>query len=434
MRKQTIVMLKSREKAKYSHKATKKGKWFYSFIPFKVFSGGMAPLIPTMIVNEGGSPGDIGLASGLGSLASMIGGVFWGRLSDRLKRRKIFLIAGILGSSFSALVMNIDTSITWIILMNVLYMFFLAATIPLPLALISREFRRYEVNGAIGKFNKLGGLGWVGGLILGLLLITLANPKIAILILGSMGIVSGILTIKVIREAPLHIKGARFSLPALFTFNPRKISLTKPSFKDEEVKIVFLSSFLFWLGSMAVMTQFPTLARDKGLDGETLYLVSISSSITSALTYQRVANSIIGTGLLNYASGLLLRGLGLGGILVTTLLPPGTFLVASIITYIILGYSWAIVSVSSSSIISSKTPESKRGKMFGSYNLVCSTGAIIGSFGGGYVTSNFGIQADIAFGLSAMIPAMYIASKKVKGGHPLNFGLFERSNGRGLGL
>nr|CCE70784.1 TPA: hypothetical protein PAB0885 [Pyrococcus abyssi GE5] len=437
MKRKNVIMLKSREKAKYSLKVKKRGKWFYSFILFKVFSGGMAPLVPILIVNEGGTPTEIGYTSGLGSLASMIGGVIWGRLSDKLGRRKIFMSLGIFGSTISVILMSVSLSIKSLIFLNILYMFFLAATIPLPISIISREFRKYEINEAIGKFNKLGGWGWVGGLILGFALINFANPRIAILGLGALGILSGILTIKRIKEVPIHPSRFRVNgiIPSLFTFHPRKITLSTPKLRDEILRIVFISSFLFWIGSMLALTQFPVLAKEKGLDGETLYFVSISSSVTSALTYQRVANSIVGIGILNYVNGLILRSLGLAGLLFVVPLPSKTFLLASILVYSILGYSWAMISISTSSIISARSSENTRGRIFGSYNLVCSSGAIIGSLGSGYLANNIGMQGDLAIGLSLMIPAIYVNSKILKKEvQPLNFGLFERSRGKGLGL
>lgn len=81
LKKQELIALKSREKAKYSSSIKKRGEWFYPFILFKVFSGGMAPLIPSLIVNEGGGSTEVGYASGFGSLASMVGGMIWGDLA-----------------------------------------------------------------------------------------------------------------------------------------------------------------------------------------------------------------------------------------------------------------------------------------------------------------------------------------------------------------
>jgi len=436
LKKQELIALKSREKAKYSSSIKKRGEWFYPFILFKVFSGGMAPLIPSLIVNEGGGSTEVGYASGFGSLASMVGGMIWGRLSDRLGRRKILMILGIFGSSISVLLMGISLSIKWTIILNIFYMFFLAATIPLPLSLISREFRRYEINKAIGRFNELGGWGWVVGLILGFTLITLVNPRITTLTLGLLGVLSAVFMRSKIKEVPIHIKGIKINgTPSIFTFHPRRVSLTRPQVQDGMLKTMFVSSFLFWLGSMLVLTQYPIIAKSKGFDGKALYLVSISSSVTSALMYQRVANSIIGSGMLNYVEGLILRGLGLMGLLFSTLLPSNMFLPASMLMYSILGYSWAIVSISTSSIISSRTPENKRGRIFGSYNFICSSGAIIGSLGSGYLINKMGIQVDFMIGLWLILPGIYMSSKILRReGQPLNFGLLLRRSGKGLGL
>ncbi len=68
--------------------------WFYSFVPFKVATGGSSALVSLYILElGGGNASTVGLAFALASLSSMLGALFWGgRLSDRTLRRKPFIL------------------------------------------------------------------------------------------------------------------------------------------------------------------------------------------------------------------------------------------------------------------------------------------------------------------------------------------------------
>lgn len=51
--------------------------WFYSIVPHKVATGGISPLVPLLAIESGGTASDVGLISAVGSISSMIGGLFW---------------------------------------------------------------------------------------------------------------------------------------------------------------------------------------------------------------------------------------------------------------------------------------------------------------------------------------------------------------------
>jgi MFS family permease len=102
--KRQKTTIKTLEKRRQMRHRPDPGRWFYSFIPFKVATGGAAPLIPLLTMNVGGGPADVGIVNAVGSTFSMVGGLFWGKLSDRLNRRKAFLLAGFLGTAIMTMV------------------------------------------------------------------------------------------------------------------------------------------------------------------------------------------------------------------------------------------------------------------------------------------------------------------------------------------
>jgi hypothetical protein len=93
--KRQKTTLKSLEKRRQMRHRPDPGRWFYSFVPFKVATGGATPLIPLLTMNVGGGPADVGIVNAIGSTFSMLGGLFWGKLSDRLnlKEREVLVKA-----------------------------------------------------------------------------------------------------------------------------------------------------------------------------------------------------------------------------------------------------------------------------------------------------------------------------------------------------
>jgi hypothetical protein len=76
--KRQKTTLKTIEKRRQMRHRPDPDRWFYSFIPFKVATGGAAPLIPLLTMDVGGGPADVGIVNAVGSTFSMLGGLFWG--------------------------------------------------------------------------------------------------------------------------------------------------------------------------------------------------------------------------------------------------------------------------------------------------------------------------------------------------------------------
>ncbi|WP_367884452.1 MFS transporter [Thermococcus sp. JCM 11816] len=142
--KRQKTTLKTLEKRRQMRHRPDPGRWFYSFIPFKVATGGgAAPLIPLLTMNVGGGgPAEVGVVNAVGSTFSMMGGLFWGgKLSDRLNRRKAFLLLGFLGTAIMTMSFALARTVHQVIAINAAYTFFIATTIPIPILIITKAFR-----------------------------------------------------------------------------------------------------------------------------------------------------------------------------------------------------------------------------------------------------------------------------------------------------
>ncbi|ASJ01688.1 MFS transporter [Thermococcus gorgonarius] len=387
------------------------GKWFYSFIPFKVSTGGAAPLISLLTMNLGGGPTDVGVVNAIGSTASMLGGLFWGRLSDKLNRRKVFLLTGFLGTAVASILFALAESVHQVMAINALYTFFIAATIPIPILIITKAFRLEDWDYAIGRFNEIGGWAWVGGMVLGLVMARFLSLREIFVVLGLIGLLSLPWGAGTIREVPLHIDRRVLGIYTgyvveKFRYLPNMVTHL-PRFSTEGFGRLYISTILFWIGAMLYFTQFPVLLKSRGLGATELYIMSIANSAIAAYMYTRVGLRLRKTG--GYGAlkkGLALRGVAFLLLAVSTFLRGSVFFVLAFISYAIAGYTWSYISVSTSSIISRRAPPKKKGSLIGAYNLISSLGAIIGNLISGFVVEALGFTADFALASSLMFLAL----------------------------
>ncbi|ASJ10432.1 MFS transporter permease [Thermococcus sp. P6] len=409
-RKRKKATLKSIEKSKQMRHRYDPARWFSSFIPFKVSTGGAAPLIPLLTMALGGGPSEVGIVNAIGSTASMLGGLFWGKLSDKLNRRKVFLIVGFLGTAISTILFPLARSVYQVMVINAVYTFFIAATIPIPILIITKAFRLEDWDWAIGRFNEIGGWAWVAGMVIGLLLGQFLSLRGMLIVFGLIGLLSVPHGLNTIREVPLHLNREKLGVYAgyvveKFRYIPNMITHL-PRFSTKGFGALYLSSLLFWVGAMLYFTQFPVLLKEKGFTTSGIYLMSIGNSAISAFMYTRVGKKLrnrSGYGVL--IRGLLLRALAFALVPVAIYLN-WTFTPLTFLSYLLAGYTWAFIGISTTSIISRKAKARERGALIGAYNMISSVGAILGNFASGFVAQSFGFFAD--FSLASLLVALSV--------------------------
>lgn len=422
-RKRESAFLRSVEDSVlFAHSKKSKTKWFYAFIPFKISNGGTSTLIPLLTLEVGGSPREVGLINAIGSIASMIGGIFWGKLSDRMLKRKPFLILGFIGTSLFSFLMAFSRNITQLMILNFLYSFFVAATIPIPVILIVRVLKKKQLDYGIAKFNEIGGWAWVVGLILGFFLAYFLTIRQLLVIFALVNIPSIVLGVKWIQEAPFRIERKNLGVYAnyvveKFRYLPN-IMIHLPEYNKRaflkflEFKELYLATILFWIGAMLYFSQFPVLLKVHNVSTSEIYLASVLNSSIAAYMYMRAgthterrggkASLIRGLSIRSFGFSLILLGLFQTGIF---------FKICAFISYTLAGYSWAYISISTTSIISKLAKEKEKGAMMGFYNLISSLGAIIGSALSGFIVKSGGFFVNFLLASLLILLSIFVVMK-----------------------
>ncbi|ASJ08692.1 MFS transporter permease [Thermococcus siculi] len=378
--------------------------WFYSFVPFKVATGGSSALVSLYLLELGGNASTVGMAFALASLASMLGALFWGRISDRTLRRKPFILLGFASVPAFLVLMALAKTPSQLIAINTAYAFFLSSTLSVPIALVLRSVRKHSWDYGIGKFNEISGWGWVLGLVLGFGLSRFLTIPQLFLTFAALAVPSIFMGERMIREAPIYLN--RRAIRAFGNYVVEKARYM-PSFilhtsfsVPEGLKRFYVAFFLFWIAAGLYFPQMPVLLSESGFGREIIYLALIANSAVAALNYTRVSLGMGENKEGTLRKGLLLRIGAFIAVLLGLAFSPA-LLPLAVASYVLAGYSWTFIGVSSTAIVSERAGE-KKGSAMGTYNVVGSAGYITGSALGGAIISSTGFGGALSVGLALL--------------------------------
>jgi len=401
-------------------KSAASDKWYYCYLPNGIANGATSLLIPLFAKELGASIGQIGIIAAISSLASIPAFMFWGHLSDRIKRRKPFVVIGFLGLALTLMLMGISTGVEEYYLANLLFGFLVSASVPVATVLMIETVSKDQWAKRIAVFSKIGGIGWVSGLVLGAIWLQIDFNELSVggemrtlfAIGAALALVSAIVAWRMIKEPksrlegkPGHISEHHYITIEKLKYMPMRM-LHVIEFRNRkreaggfsrELKIYLVCIFLLFAGFTAFYAFFPIfLVDDLGMQSSSIFLVYVASQATSVAFYMRVGRWVKEKG----GRKMQLIGSGARTILVPSFLAVAIFdvnpllaLTLVLILHSLMGLCWAMINVSGSMIVSSLAKSEGQGEAFGAYNAVQGFGAIAGPIAGGLICQFFGYTA-----------------------------------------
>jgi len=399
-------------------------KWYYTFLPYNIAGGSTNPIIP-LFVTEGlkGTVAQVGIVSAITSLAAVPANILWGNLSDTLQKRKPFIIMGFLGMGLALLLMGLSTSIPQYYLANFLLGLLAAAVAPVGTVLVLESFEKKDWAKHLGDFSKVGGLGWVVGLVIGTAWLMLLggsdgeNSTRALFLLAAvLCLVSTILafrwvpepTEKIRRECvdpedyghvSMHIIEKARYLPQRVMF-VAKISAKNLKLANfpANLRRYYIITFLAFAGFLSFYVAFPIfLSQYVGLSDVDIFIIYIASSVASVLTYALVGR------LIGRIGGKQIQAVAFTSrififpafFLVTMLnLPFPALFAALLVLHALAGLCWAGISVSGNALVSRMSYRDFRTQSLGMYSSIQGVSAIFGSVLGGFIAEYYGYQTE----------------------------------------
>lgn len=399
--------------------------WYVSYLLSNIAAGITVPLIPLFIVLYLHSNVEyVGITSSLASAAAVPSLIVWGNLSDSLKKRKVFVLIGFLGSAASLLPIVIIRSLNEYIAILVVFQVLAMASVPVSTLLILENSSTIKWPQVMASFNMISTVGTVVGLIAGtviILSVPSANHRIlpliylaaALIYLAAFvsalfllveskekvkrGILSHLYTVRTIeriRYFPSHI------LHIASFRKPRVTRRLTPSMK----KYLFASSFLM-IGFQLFMVPYPVFVMNKfNAEESQIFLMYLFNSALSATTFKIAGLSVRRLGSTRTLSFSLYSRIiifVLASFIPFVALPNMYYLPIFITFYAVLGGLWSFISISEVTSVSKMSLQKHRGRAVGYYNSLLGVGQIIGASASGFIAFSLGYSID--FIISAVI-------------------------------
>lgn len=422
-------------------------RWYYSFLPYNVAGGSTSPLIPLFVTEGlGGTVAQVGILSAITSMASVPANIIWGNLSDTTKRRKVFVLIGFLGLAVALLLMGLSPDISSYYMANFVQGAIAAAVAPVGTVLILESFAKDEWARRIGDFSRVGGIGWVGGLILGTVWLGLADSmgstvmamRALFVVASAMAVVSIIMAIKWVPESRKKLdreEMAGASKIPLISFERGRYAPTKilhviklsaknlrPRNFPKNLKVYYAVIFLAFTGFLTFYVGLPIfLSSQLGLTVPEVFIVYIASSVTSALVYSKAGRWTTAVG------GKRMQVVAFTGrivlfptfFLVTLVnLPLAGLLVVMCVLHALIGMCWAMLSVAGNHLVSNMSYCDFRTESLGMYNSIIGIGSIAGSLIGGLIAAVFGFMDTFVvasvFVIAALVLLLSLSVEKVE--------------------
>ncbi len=403
-------------------------RWYLSFFFSKMAGGASSPLVPLFVIDVlGGGVGAVSLAVVSVSIATVPAFMLWGEYTDRNMRRRLPLVAGMAMTALSFIIMGLSEGMGLFIAGNVMYGFFLAATVPTSTVLIMEHNPEAEWGRAVGRFTKVNGMGWMLGMVLGVVWFAALPSGVPVevamrtfmLLCGLFSAVAYAMAMAWIEEPRVHydrkwladelvalrawtFERARYIPTRLvFTTKPRVIRKARRFLPGwgRDLDIYLVSTLVLFTGIMIFYVPFPVmLAEELFLDSAQIFVVYLASAVMAAFMYTWAGKEVDSLG--NRKAQLMAWG-------VRAVVFPS--FCAALLLYS-WGYGWAafalvtslngvtgaffsIVSVAGITTALDLSPRRGKGEAVGAYNAVTGVGTILGGIAGGIIASTAGYYA-----------------------------------------
>jgi len=419
-------------------------RWYTAFLLANAASGAASLLLPLYVHHLGGSAGDVGIISGVGSLVGVGASLLWGRLSDRTRRRRWFVILSFAGTALVYAFLPAVRSVEGLILLGAMATFFWMASSTVSVLVIMERSPEADWEREIGRLNAYSGFGWATGQALGagwtgMLIVFWGEGTV----LGSLGLTVGVLGVAgaivvglflpepVRRLERRDFRGLVVSLgnflyerfrygPAhlYYLLNPSQVLrfLQGRTAFGPDLVLIYYGVFLIMTAFSVFFVPLPIfLRREIGWSSPIVFTAYTLHTLTSVVSYRWVRRAILrwghrpvlGIGLLGRTAAFALFALAGHALPGWTAAP----------LFLITGATWAAFQLSATAIVSRLAPTGLKGQALGAYNAINGLGGVVGALVGGFLSDFLGFSAVFLVAASMVfitIPVVLVEARPLK--------------------
>jgi len=403
-----------------------KDRWFLSYLPMNTSSGISSPLAPLFITEilKGGVI-EYSIFVVVSSLATIMGLSVWGNLSDKLGRRRFFVLFGFLSLAATSLLLSISFNITYFISISFLSGFLGSAVTPVSSVLIMELAERKDWALKISKFSQYNTYGQIAGVMFAAIF-SGYYPHVGslrYLYIFSFGfyLLSALLGYMLVPESKNKVNRNEIPLGILRAFEkvrylPSQIIHFNFHFRelDRDLKTIIIGFFVMMTGFQLFFVAFPILIKSIGVSSTVFFIIYLGNYLFSAITF-----GFSGQIAFRYGN----RRIAVLATLVRIFIFPSMIVLISLITfkpylfisfllvYSVLGSLWSFISVGTGTLVSNLSKPEERGRVSGTYNAIQSLGAVMGSAFTGLIVASIGYDADFLIASAVTAVGLLIFSR-----------------------
>ena len=415
---------------------------YLSLLYINMAGGASAPQVPLFVISVlHGGVGEVTLAVVSVSVATVPAFVLWGEYTDKRGKRKLPIMVGMAMTSVAFVIMAISRDLPTFLLGNVLFGFFLAATVPSSTSLITERNPQRDWGRAMGRFTKVSGVGWMIGMVLGAVFFVIAPSYVGTVlamryfmglcalfsamafVIATMWIDEPLVRIdrRWLADEIVSLRTWAFErsrhIPSrlVFNFKPgvmRKARAILPGW-GKDLDIYLVSTFVMFVGIQIFYVPFPVmLSEELGLSSANIFTIFLASALAAAAMYAWAGREVDRLGNRRSqltawgARSVLFPAFAITFVVMGWGLPTVAFGLAAILNGL-MGSMFSVVSVAGVTTTLNLSPRRGKGEAVGAYNAVIGLGMIVGGILGGVIATFAGYYAVVV--VAGILGALAIA-------------------------
>jgi MFS family permease len=409
----------------------KRGAWPWSVLAANAGITGFAYWVPLYILRLGGTVVEVALLTSLYNLVVIPSSVFWGRMTDRLARRRFFFLVSFSGAMAVFMAMYLLQSLNALTILYAILGIVTVANAPAIGLLVMETSEKSDWVTSYSWIALLSTSGSVLGTFAGLLWVSVYPLASFMIFCAACAGLSLILAFFLISEPAVPLETIQLVLlPAtrsrayhrltfvvhhLFIgiFSPVDIVKRIRVLKKDAMtgrSLLLLSAFVSYAGGSMISTPFTPFLASRGVPNNEIFAVYSIYILLAIVVYRWIRKFINApSGMKSVLNVILIRPILILILASSAVLFIGDSLfVIAAVFYGLLGATFAIWNSATSVALYSSLGETRQGNILGWYTAVSYLGLVVGSFFSGYLASFFGYPTTFTIGAALTLATFFI--------------------------
>jgi MFS family permease len=418
--------------------ADRRQNWVWTVLPLNAAATGFGTMVPLYILYLGGNVVQVALFTTLYNAVLIPSSIFWGRMTDRLARRRVFFVIASAGMAAVFSAMFLLPNLNDLAVLYGALGFVVSANSVAANLLVMETSEKKNWMSSYSNLSLVSSLGSIVGLAVGFIWSSTLPLEAFLVFCAAATGASVVLSYSLISEPALPLEAAHLSFnPAYYpariyhgmTFFVHHLVVSRGMAKDA-LRLVratragaitgrvllFFSMFLFTTSTALLNTPFTPFLVNSGVTDSEVFAISLINVIIQTTVYRWMGAFVKRFGGVRVGPyAVLLRTFTYMVFAVAALAFHGIalFLLASFF-YALIGVAYALWNSSTSVTLLSNLGQGRQGNVLGGYAALGALGTVTGSLFTGYISYYQGYSTTFTVAAAIMLFSFFVLEAALK--------------------